>query len=104
MASGPPLILNGGLRPPGTARTPSILSLGLGPCGPWPLPQPRLTKQVFAGLLQGLADGPPGPEPTPEGGKVGWMATLTLTWSVHQYQVAMMVKPKVIPVHGRSPV
>lgn len=29
---------------------------------------------------------------------------LTLTWSVHQYQVAMMVSPKVIPVHGRSAV
>lgn len=29
---------------------------------------------------------------------------LVLTWSVHQYQVAMMVRPKVIPVHGRSPV
>lgn len=27
-----------------------------------------------------------------------------LTWSVHQYQVAMTVRPKVIPVHGRSPV
>lgn len=27
-----------------------------------------------------------------------------LTWSVHQYQVAMMVRPKVMPVHGRSPV
>lgn len=27
----------------------------------------------------------------------------TFTWSVHQYHVAMMDNPKVIPVQGRSP-
>lgn len=44
------------------------------------------------------------PEPTLEGRQVVWATMWTLTWSVHQYQVAMMVRPKVIPVHGRSPV
>lgn len=44
------------------------------------------------------------PEPTLEGRQLVWATTRTLTWSVHQYQVAMMVRPKVIPVHGRSPV
>lgn len=43
------------------------------------------------------------PNPAPGGSRWGW-AMLVLTWSVHQYQVAMMVRPKVIPVHGRSPV
>lgn len=28
---------------------------------------------------------------------------MTLTWSVHQYQVARTESPKVMPVHGRSP-
>lgn len=43
-------------------------------------------------------------EPTLEDRKVVQATMMTLTWSVHQYQVAMMVRPKVIPVHGRSPV
>lgn len=43
-------------------------------------------------------------EPALEDRKVVQATMMTLTWSVHQYQVAMMVRPKVIPVHGRSPV
>lgn len=43
---------------------------------------------------------------------VGWTACsatrgrgilFTFTWSVHQYHVAMMDSPNVIPVQGRSP-
>lgn len=42
-------------------------------------------------------------QPTLEGKKAAGDEA-TPTWSVHQYQVAMMVSPKVIPVHGRSAV
>lgn len=109
MASGPPLILNGGLRPPGTARTPSTPSPGLEPCGPWSPPQPRLTKQVSMGLCQGLADGPPGPSRAQPGRQEGGVAGDTDTHLVsapvpggHDGQTKGHPGPREVPCIGVS--
>lgn len=94
-----------GPGPPGPqgplARCPRAWSQAVHGLGPSPDSPCRCSRGHAEDWQRGHPDPP---EPTPDGRKVGQAVMLTLTWSVHQYQVAMMVRPKVIPVHGRSPV